>query len=477
MIWSRYIILMLFSLALLQSVSAELILNPTNLDFQILDNQVVTLQFDVYNNYTFPIYNVSLTELPLKTTSDMILKLDNQSTGKINVTVQSNEPFQASKNAKLIFFLKATRQESIGTLQVNLTNQGFLPRTSVIIKGSTIKFVNQDSIIHSVTSTSFDNTLNPAQEFSYAYNEKGDFPFHDTYLGYFGNVLVVDNVVNEMVYFPDYAVNFSLNLNIFLHQTDLSVEIMETNLTCPIGIGCETVIRINNPTNVTALNISISGATANKNNFDLNGNTNTFVLLKILPTATTTLETNATRIESIIISGLNFPTITTPVSFFLPYFDLDGYNSSEDNSDLLIQQLRMFCNQFPSSLICNQTRKLEYVNNTEFIDRPLPYNYTQQEIHYIKEQIAGTNTKQEELKVDFNAISTKQDTIYELLINITDSLSIDRTQREELIKAENFNSRVMIVLMIVIVLLVGLFAFYHYYGKDTKEQDLFGKLR
>lgn len=461
----------------MQNVSAELIISPNNLDFQVLDNQIVNLQVTIYNNYTFPIYNVSLTELPLKVISDKIQILNNQTSAIVNITVQSNEPFQASKNAKIIFFMKAIRQEAVSTIQVNITRDGFLPRYPVIIKGSTIKWNNQDNIIHSVTSTSFDQNLNPNQEFSYAFNTEGEYPYHDTHLGYYGSIFVINSTVEEYVYFPDYAVNFPLNLNIFLHQTDLTIELMESNLSCGVGIGCETVVKLTNPTNVTALNISISGATANKNNFDLNGNSNTFVLLKILPTATTTLETNATRIQELIVSGLNFPTITQPISFYLPYFDLDGYNSSQDNSDLLIQQLRMFCALNPNSLICNQTRKIEYVNNTKFIDRPLPYNYTQQDIHDLKYDITDTRTKQEELNTVCNALKDSNELMYKMLINMTDASNIDRQQREDLTSEVRFLRRALLVVVIIAVLLAGTIAFLYFYGKEDKEQNLMGDIR
>lgn len=476
MIQGRYIILMFFSLILLQSVSAELILTPNNLDFQVLDNQIVSQQITIYNNYTFPIYNVSLTELPLKVSSDKIPVLNNQSSAIINVTVQSNEPFQASKNAKLIFFMKAVRQEQVSTIQVNISRDGFLPRSPIIIKGSTIKWVNQDNIIHSVTSTSFDQTLNPTSEFSYAYNTEGEYPYHDTYLGYFGTVFVINSSVEEYVYFPDYAVNYPLNVNVFLHQTDLTLELMETNLTCQVGIGCETVIRINNPSNVTALNVTVLGGTPNKNYFNLNGNTNTFVLLKIIPTATTTLETNATRVQEISIQGLNFPKVTIPISFFVPYYDLDKFNATDDASDLLIQELKIFCITNPNSLICNQTRKVEYINITEYRSPPLPYNYTQEEINYMKTQLAETNTKQENLNTMFNDIKTVNEEMSKNLINLTDSLKLDREEKAVLSERISFQNKVLLALGTIIITLIGLGAFLYFYNKNSKENELFGGL-
>lgn len=78
----------------------------------------------------------------------------------------------------------------IPTAQVTITEQGFVPQTILIKKGSTVNWTNRDNKPHRVTSDPHpthsvlptlgeDNLLITGASYTYTFNKTGTFTYHD----------------------------------------------------------------------------------------------------------------------------------------------------------------------------------------------------------------------------------------------------------------------------------------------------------
>lgn len=67
-----------------------------------------------------------------------------------------------------------------GTVEVHMKNNAFDPKETTIDKGATVKWINDDSVQHTVTAgdKSFDSgMLNSAQTYERTFNEPGTFDY------------------------------------------------------------------------------------------------------------------------------------------------------------------------------------------------------------------------------------------------------------------------------------------------------------
>ncbi len=81
-----------------------------------------------------------------------------------------------------------------GTNQVYMQNSKFNPSSLTVSKGTTITWTNQDNIVHTVTSNSFDSgDMSNGKTFSYKFNDAGTYNYYCKYhqsMGMTGTVVV-----------------------------------------------------------------------------------------------------------------------------------------------------------------------------------------------------------------------------------------------------------------------------------------------
>jgi plastocyanin len=79
---------------------------------------------------------------------------------------------------------------------VTISNYSFGPATLTVKVGTTVKWTNQDTVAHTVTSDSgvFDSgNLPQGQSFSYTFATAGTYPYHCTYHAMMTGTVVVTN--------------------------------------------------------------------------------------------------------------------------------------------------------------------------------------------------------------------------------------------------------------------------------------------
>lgn len=80
--------------------------------------------------------------------------------------------------------------------EVTISNYSFGPTTLTVKVGTTVKWTNQDTVAHTVTSDGgvFDSgNLPQGQSFSYTFATVGTFPYHCTYHAMMTGTIVVTN--------------------------------------------------------------------------------------------------------------------------------------------------------------------------------------------------------------------------------------------------------------------------------------------
>ena len=64
------------------------------------------------------------------------------------------------------------------TFTVSIENNTFKPGNQIISAGSTIRWVNNDAVLHSISGSTFkSSTLKQGEQFSYTFSATGTFPY------------------------------------------------------------------------------------------------------------------------------------------------------------------------------------------------------------------------------------------------------------------------------------------------------------
>jgi len=85
------------------------------------------------------------------------------------------------------------RGECGPTAEISIKDFAFNPAEITIKKGMTVKWMNEDSVIHDVTmdNGAFDHDINPGESFEYKFTESGTYDYHcDIHTSMKGKVIV-----------------------------------------------------------------------------------------------------------------------------------------------------------------------------------------------------------------------------------------------------------------------------------------------
>lgn len=422
--------LTLLTLVLVPFVSAEIIPTPPSVSIDLLEAQTVTRDISIYNNFSFSIFNVTMTELPSGISANMISSIPSKSSATLQITASSSMPVSVSTSGRIYFMIEVDRSDESRTYNINLTREGFVPRDIMIRQGDTLVWLNRDSITHSVTSAIFDSDISPNATFTRLFTDVGAITYRDAYIGYYGSISVMNRTTQQYAYYAPYDVMLPINFNVVMHQTDLQVSVlMNDTITCPIDEGCETLVRVKNIGNSTAKNVTVIGAMPNKDRFDLTPDQETYLVLTInplislQPTITTTEQTNKTITHTIGIIALNAPRISREVSIFIPFFEMDGYNMSSNDLASWWKYYDHLCQNFPNSSLCHGEPIIQEVEKVVFKEPEYPYNYSTDDIRNMMirdtaqtDEIRRISSTQTEMKESDN---TQEKTLIEISGRLT----------------------------------------------------------
>jgi plastocyanin len=77
--------------------------------------------------------------------------------------------------------LRPTQERKMENKNVIIKNSAYNPSTIQVTRGTTVTWVNEDSVAHTATSNMFDSkNIGPGGRFSYTFDRTGTFDYHCT---------------------------------------------------------------------------------------------------------------------------------------------------------------------------------------------------------------------------------------------------------------------------------------------------------
>ena len=341
--------------------------NPIVLSQQISSTKNYTIQ--IQNNFNFNIFDFNFTNLTqYGFINPNITILANETKNVTLVFSPTSSFFGIAKSiVKFKYFADIPTAVTTYNSNINSAPNGFSETFILLRQGDSIKWKNQDTISHTITSSLFTTTITPGSTYTHTFNQLGTFeitdPTWDEFPKFHQNVQVIERTSSEKVTNPDYNYEFNLNISFLLNPTTLEFELLEDNFEVPATGETEGLMRIKNIGNTTAEQITISSDSIwidpKENNFNLNPNGQKFVAYKISPAIFNTDGTNKTYSINITIQSLNSELQSKQISVFVPFSQV--FQDTE-SAEFVFSLLEKFCNANPNNLFCNPNRTI--INGT-----------------------------------------------------------------------------------------------------------------
>jgi len=343
----------LLCIVLISSVSALTISpNPINIQQQINQEKVYSLTIN--NTINFPIFNFQFSDSSTYGFSFPDILIPEKSLVIINFTINPTQAFSGTLNSVVSFRYNASVPTEVSTYNMNITSNGFSNNFMTIRQGDTITWKNLDTIVLSVSSTLFSNTILPTESFSYTFNQIGTFDYQDPswqeFSGFKSKVQVISRTSTEQIHNPNYDIIQVFNLDLSAKPTILEITPTENSFQVTAIGSTEGLIKIKNVGNETATGIKITSdsnwITPKEDNFQLNPQEQKFVAYEISPLILETNQTNQTYDLNITIKASNSNSYSKIISVFIPY---DNSFDNPNSAVSIFALLEKFCKQNPSA--------------------------------------------------------------------------------------------------------------------------------
>jgi plastocyanin len=465
----KAIVAILFILFLIPFCLADLVitLEKTNITTTVGVEYNLNINFTNTNN--FDIYNLSM-EYDTEATFEPISKISVNQTNSSVLKIKTTRYYDDYKNFTFFYYFYENITYNTTTENVNLTNTAFVPNEIRIVQGSTIIFTNKDDLPHKIVDLGgeFESPdLQPESSFQYTFNQVKNYTLEEYYLKYQMKIIVEPQIRPTLVRNKDYDKNFTIFISSRYSPTTLNVSLLTENITVAWNGSEEIVMSISNTGNETAKGIKFNAMWMqfSKNDFDLNPNSLTYVIINVKPEINDSAETNKTHIKNITITSLNTEPITLSLYIFIPYESQDNINKyksvipEEGNPFLCPSNLYELRNGI---LYCvNSTVKYVYLNATS---PEYWLNITEEQ----KQELFSTLGY---LKAGFNDLRDKYKIQEGRMDNLTNLINDVKKMTEENRKdiEKDRSQATAFVVFIVVLFVIGIVSFLAYKIFESKK--------
>lgn len=450
-------VLLLIAILLLipLSASAELIISPNYISETINTSQTYSYNIQLYNNHTFPIYNVSFTgannvQFPninvIQPNQNMTVQILAQTTQQELIEVDSTVSY---------LFSSAFQQDEI-TRVIQISDISFNPSEITIKKNDRLLFNNTDTIPHNIVTSLFNANVLPSNTFEHQFTEIGTY-FVSDYTMYFQplKVIVVDNTEEELIHNSEYDQNFHISLNSLYGQTELQLTLLYLNFTVNNKEQTEGMFEIKNLGESKAMGIQITSPydwiTFNQNNLEISPNANKYITFTLSPDFNIRNQTGKTYQIPMIVKGTNTNEysktigVTVPLDTSLSELDLGDMDFSD-----WARQLQDFLNQINA---LNQTLEQERINNSGTYE----FNLTDDFIYQLLREKGNETTSEKINRINdyLNTLAGEmvtQTQFAQLLLNVNQTKADYDKQIKE--KEDEQNTLFIIITTIVIIFII-----------------------
>ncbi len=359
---------------------------PTSLNFTANVGQETSVPITINNLYNYPLYNISIL-------SNGYFTMTPISSLAVNASYNTNLKFNTAelmnnKNITLtfIFYKKDNITLTPNSSIISIYHTYFSPNYIEIVQGSTITWVNNDSTLHRVREMSsspiFDSgDLMPSQLYSYIFNNVGNYTCRDYTWGFTAKIVVKSTQQEVMTHDVTKDISKTFRVTTVYAPSNLSANVLTNNISMEFNETKQGIVSLTNNGNSSIYNTHLEGDWFgfDKDHFTISPSQTIYVTFTITPFIFKSEDTNKTYNKIITISSDNAQSQNVSVSIFINY---STYTFSNVSSDLAALEYynNVFCPAHPTSIFCNQTPQVIYVNNTLYQSPPDYVNFTAEEM-------------------------------------------------------------------------------------------------
>lgn len=201
------------------------------------------------------------------------------------------------------------------------------------------------------------------------------------------------------------------NFNILPPNAHLVLDLFTVDFVIETGSSELGVLRLTNNGNVSAFDISFEASSDwiafSDDHFDLGINESKIISFNVtVPHFSDTNQTNQTYVIPVEAEAFNSYEVKGNLNIFVPYKRIESNVTDTDFLEFL-EQLRMFCEVFPTSPYCDLDPDVVYQNVTEYIYLPYQVNISEDELNAYELKKGEV----ERLEGLFNMLGTKLDNL------------------------------------------------------------------
>ena len=461
----KILLLPILFLISINLVHALLIIEPSSTDIVVFQNQETKQEISITNANNFTIYNITFSPNQYITYPQPIDKLEINQSVKKNVTINSNQIFsRTAYSSTIIFFYLTDIALPATTHNITINDSEFTPTRLTIYIDDSVRWLNNGSLTHTLTHSSFDNTLLSGQSITKTFSSEQFIDYHDTNIGFHG-YLNVTKRPQQFATNPSNNRNFIINLESKAQASSVEFEITPKDYNVRHSQTTEGLLKVKNIANITAINIRFTDnsqwITYTDSGFNMTSQQNRFIVFKIKPLLQNITESNKTYQFDITVSGDNTNSIADKINVFVPYEETLATDNASSIEDCLIENTacwllrKAFCDTYPYSPACNPAPKKEIIEKQIYIEPLIPYNYTDAEIRAFLTRLAKI---EDNIDKTNKFVNEKTGGIDSTLATLTDILEEQKKIGNEslYLSKENQQSAKNLTISVLSIITIGL---------------------
>ena len=436
-------VIILFSIFLISFTTASLSISPNPLDISQTINSENTYSFSLTNNYNFKISDFTFSGLSEHGFSFPEIEINPNESQTIDFTIQPSSSFHGQVTSKVSFKFLVELSEETETHEVNITDpSGFIPNYLPVRQGDSVKFTNNHEVEFDVVIESQTYVIPVNSSITHLFNTLGTINYYDLSLGYSGVVEVLNQTTQEKAHNYNYDVNWILNLELISNPTNLTLDLSKDIFEIESGKfkkGLLTIINTGDTEKADRIHLtSNEWITFNKNEFDINPSEEEWVEFTITPILFSSNSTNMSYEIDIVVKGSNTKEYVERINVFVPYKSIST-DFGDSDIDTMNWLLNVFCPQFPTSFLCNQSVGSSGNGSVIYRDADIPINVSKKVIYDIKKDILKIRDANARTNNELKILADKWGVTIPELMNMLNNSVTKQIDNEEKSKS-NWNA-------------------------------------
>lgn len=349
--------LLFFGLLLIPVVSANILVNPVNNNLEVFKGQNSVFSFQIQNNNSFRIENVSFTPISYFNFPS-ISSLDPGEARTVVFAVRTDSVFDTLFVSTISYLYSIEYNLTPVTYVVNITSSGFVPNNLSVMQNDSVLWRNlldNDSDVKDLGSGFSSFTVPVGGSVLQSYFGISQFIFYEFPLGFTGNLNIVSRSSSVLAHDSSLDTPVTFMVHSRLNPSTLQLNLLTFNFTTNNNQTQSGVLEVKNAENVPLYNVVLNDSRGwiyfSLNNFTLNPLSNLLITFNFTPIVFRTVDTNVTLVDSVRAVSVNGGNASSDILVNVNYqnFDTVSINGTSYSINFLsVNDTIAFCVQFPT---------------------------------------------------------------------------------------------------------------------------------